>query len=113
MAAAYLWTLFLGMLVMVSGTMGAALRKPVDVAFGRNYVPTWAFDHIKYFNGGNEIQLHLDKYTGVCVFFIFLFTVRWHILLTITGLIWQRYWFSIKRFILIWPFQYANEVGSW
>ncbi|KAJ6393280.1 hypothetical protein OIU77_022703 [Salix suchowensis] len=40
------------------------LRKPVDVPFGRNYVPTWAFDHIKYFNGGSEIQLHLDKYTG-------------------------------------------------
>jgi hypothetical protein len=73
MAAAYLWTLFLGMLVMVSGTMGAALRKPVDVAFGRNYVPTWAFDHIKYFNGGNEIQLHLDKYTGVCVFYFSLY----------------------------------------
>jgi len=36
----------------------------VDVQFGRNYVPTWAFDHIKYFNGGSEIQLHLDKYTG-------------------------------------------------
>ncbi|KAJ7969367.1 Xyloglucan endotransglucosylase/hydrolase [Quillaja saponaria] len=44
--------------------MGAAPRKPVDVAFGRNYMPTWAFDHIKYFNGGSEIQLHLDKYTG-------------------------------------------------
>ncbi|KAJ6695135.1 XYLOGLUCAN ENDOTRANSGLUCOSYLASE/HYDROLASE PROTEIN 8-RELATED [Salix koriyanagi] len=66
MAAAYLWTLFLGMLVTVSGTMGAALRKPVDVPFGRNYVPTWAFDHINYFNGGNEIQLHLDKYTDGC-----------------------------------------------
>ncbi|KAL5058894.1 hypothetical protein RYX36_030498, partial [Vicia faba] len=38
--------------------------KPVDVPFGRNYYPTWAFDHIKYFNGGSEIQLHLDKSTG-------------------------------------------------
>ncbi|KAG6791420.1 hypothetical protein POTOM_000539 [Populus tomentosa] len=62
--AASLWTLFLGMLFMVSGTMGAAPRKPVDVPFGRNYAPTWAFDHIKYFNGGSEIQLQLDKYTG-------------------------------------------------
>ncbi|KAL3609603.1 hypothetical protein D5086_000623, partial [Populus alba] len=61
--AASLWTLFLGMLFMVSGTMGAAPRKPVDVPFGRNYAPTWAFDHIKYFNGGSEIQLQLDKYT--------------------------------------------------
>ena len=25
----------------------------------------------------------------------------------------RRYWFPIKRVILIWPFQYANEVGSW
>jgi xyloglucan:xyloglucosyl transferase len=63
--AASLWTLFLGMLFMVSGTMAAPPRKPVDVPFGRNYVPTWAFDHIKYFNGGSEIQLQLDNYTGI------------------------------------------------
>ncbi len=44
--------------------MGAPPRKPVDVPFGRNYMPTWAFDHIKYFNAGSEIQLNLDKYTG-------------------------------------------------
>ncbi|GKC22659.1 probable xyloglucan endotransglucosylase/hydrolase protein B [Tanacetum coccineum] len=44
--------------------LGAAPKKAVAVPFGRNYVPTWAFDHIKYFNGGNEIQLLLDKYTG-------------------------------------------------
>ncbi|KAK3015225.1 hypothetical protein RJ639_006863 [Escallonia herrerae] len=44
--------------------MGAAPRRPVDVSFGRNYAPTWAFDHIKYFGGGSEIQLSLDKYTG-------------------------------------------------
>lgn len=42
----------------------AVPRRPVDVPFGRNYVPTWAFDHIKYYNGGSEIQLVLDKYTG-------------------------------------------------
>ncbi|KAJ6307775.1 hypothetical protein OIU76_017546 [Salix suchowensis] len=62
--SATLWILLLGILFMAFGTMGAAPRKPVDVPFGRNYVPTWAFDHIKYFNGGSEIQLHLDKYTG-------------------------------------------------
>lgn len=50
--------------VMVWGAMGAAPRKPVNVPFGRNYAPTWAFDHIKYFNGGSDIQLSLDKYTG-------------------------------------------------
>ncbi|GKC83798.1 probable xyloglucan endotransglucosylase/hydrolase protein B [Tanacetum coccineum] len=44
--------------------LGAAPKKAVAVPFGRNYVPTWAFDHIKYFNGGNEIQLLLDNYTG-------------------------------------------------
>jgi len=52
---------FLG---VASVAMGAAPRKPIDVPFSKNYVPTWAFDHIKYFNGGNEIQLYLDKYTG-------------------------------------------------
>lgn len=51
--------------LMVCGiVMGATPKKPVNVPFSRNYVPTWAFDHIKYFNGGSEIQLHLDKYTG-------------------------------------------------
>ena len=59
-------------LLMASGmAMGAAPRKAVNVPFGRNYVPTWAFDHIKYFNGGNEIQLLLDKYTGKLSLFLF------------------------------------------
>ncbi|CAL5369983.1 unnamed protein product [Camellia sinensis] len=64
--ASHLWSvvlLALG-LMMVSGKMGAAPRKHVDVPFGRNYASTWAFDHIKYFNGGSEIQPSLDKYTG-------------------------------------------------
>ncbi|KAL5079145.1 hypothetical protein RYX36_007566, partial [Vicia faba] len=39
-------------------------RTPIDVPFGRNYVPTWAYDHIKYLNGGSQIQLTLDKYTA-------------------------------------------------
>ena len=52
-------------LLVASGmAMGATPKKAVNVPFGRNYVPTWALDHIKYFNGGNEIQLLLDKYTG-------------------------------------------------
>ena len=68
------WTTpFLGylLIIMVSGAIGAAPRKPVDVPFGRNYVPTWAFDHIKYFNGGSDIQLHLDKYTGNYYFYCY------------------------------------------
>ena len=52
-------------IIMISGVIGATPRKPVDVPFGRNYMPTWAFDHIKYFNGGYQIQLVLDKYTGI------------------------------------------------
>ncbi|KAL2560010.1 Xyloglucan endotransglucosylase/hydrolase 5 [Forsythia ovata] len=43
------------LMIMVCGAMGAPSRKPVDVPFSRNYVLTWAFDHIKYFNGGFEI----------------------------------------------------------
>lgn len=42
----------------------AAPRKPVDVLFQKNYVPTWAEDHIHYINGGQEVQLYLDKSTG-------------------------------------------------
>ncbi|EHA8589310.1 Xyloglucan endotransglucosylase/hydrolase [Cocos nucifera] len=44
--------------------MAAPPRRPINVPFQKNYVPTWAGDHIKYYNGGNEIQLCLDKYTG-------------------------------------------------
>lgn len=64
MASYKQWTLLLSLVLMVSATMAAPPRRPVAVPFGRNYQPTWAFDHIKYYNGGNEIQLHLDKYTG-------------------------------------------------
>ncbi|KAF9613268.1 hypothetical protein IFM89_006767 [Coptis chinensis] len=53
-----------------SKEMKEALDDLLQTSFGlfstklRNYyVPTWAFDHIKYFNGGNEIQLLVDKYT--------------------------------------------------
>ncbi|KAK4740746.1 hypothetical protein SAY87_024334 [Trapa incisa] len=61
--------LFLLVVLMVSGggAMAAPLRRPVPVPFGRNYVPTWAFDHIKYYNGGSQIELYLDKYTGTVV----------------------------------------------
>lgn len=50
--------------ILIGGVTGAAPKKPVAVSFGKNYMPTWAFDHIKYFNGGSNIQLSLDKYTG-------------------------------------------------
>ncbi|KAI3866582.1 hypothetical protein MKX03_023794 [Papaver bracteatum] len=49
---------------MIGMAMGIAPKKAVSVPFGKNYAPTWSFDHIKYFNGGNEIELHLDNYTG-------------------------------------------------
>ncbi|KAK4792932.1 hypothetical protein SAY86_023367 [Trapa natans] len=59
-------TLLVAVLLMVLGgsVMAAPPRRPVAVPFGRNYVPTWAFDHIKYYNGGSQIELYLDKYTG-------------------------------------------------
>ncbi|GJN25443.1 hypothetical protein PR202_gb13270 [Eleusine coracana subsp. coracana] len=46
------------------GARAAAPRKPVDVPFQKNYVPTWAEDHIRYVDGGREVQLVLDKTTG-------------------------------------------------
>ncbi|KAK1281835.1 putative xyloglucan endotransglucosylase/hydrolase protein 5 [Acorus calamus] len=45
-------------------SMAAPPKRAIDVPFQKSYVPTWANDHIKYINGGNEIQLSLDKYTG-------------------------------------------------
>ncbi|CAL9222630.1 unnamed protein product [Arabidopsis halleri] len=59
------WAL-MALFLMVSSTMVMAIppRKAIDVPFGRNYVPTWAFDHQKQFNGGSELQLILDKNTG-------------------------------------------------
>lgn len=59
------WIVPLILSFLTSQAFCATPPKPVDVPFGRNYAPTWAFDHIKYFNGGSAIQLLLDKYTGV------------------------------------------------
>ncbi|CAM0882807.1 unnamed protein product [Alopecurus aequalis] len=50
--------------VLLRGAAAAPPRKPVDVPFEKNYVPTWAEDHIHYVNGGREVQLSLDKSTG-------------------------------------------------
>ena len=70
-----LWTCFILLSSLAFGTFAANPRTPVDVPFGRNYVPTWAYDHIKYLNGGSEIQLNLDKYTGIFLFFFYIFTI--------------------------------------
>lgn len=56
--------LCLSSLLFPSVIVAAPPRKPIDVPFQKNYVPTWAFDHIKYLNGGTEAHLVLDKYTG-------------------------------------------------
>ncbi|KAK9139375.1 hypothetical protein Scep_009056 [Stephania cephalantha] len=48
----------------IVGVFGAAPKKAVDVPFQKNYVPSWSADHIKYINGGKEVQLLLDKYSG-------------------------------------------------
>ena len=50
--------------VLLRGAAAAPPRKPVDVPFEKNYVPTWAEDHIQYVNGGREVHLSLDKSTG-------------------------------------------------
>ncbi|OVA14872.1 Glycoside hydrolase [Macleaya cordata] len=50
--------------VLSESVAGALPKKPVDVPFQKNYVPTWSSDHIKYFNGGSNVQLVLDKYSG-------------------------------------------------
>jgi xyloglucan:xyloglucosyl transferase len=50
--------------VLLRDAAAKAPRKPVDVPFSKNYVPTWAEDHIHYLNGGREVQLSLDKSTG-------------------------------------------------
>nr|ABV46535.1 xyloglucan endotransglucosylase hydrolase 3 [Bambusa oldhamii] len=50
--------------LVLRGAAAAPPRKPVDVPFQKNYVPTWAQDHIHYINGGQEVQLYLDKSTG-------------------------------------------------
>lgn len=62
--AAMLLVLCFACLVWPSVIMAAAPRKPINVPFQKNYAPTWASEHIKYFNGGYEAQLSLDKYTG-------------------------------------------------
>eukprot|EP01018_Ginkgo_biloba_P017936 Gb_34729 [translate_table: standard] len=55
---------FIILLVVAVPAMAAPPRKPVDVEFQKNYAPTWASDHIKYIDGGKEVQLSLDKWTG-------------------------------------------------
>ncbi|KAL3538140.1 hypothetical protein ACH5RR_001506 [Cinchona calisaya] len=44
--------------------IGAQPRKPVDVPFQKNYVASWAADHIKYINGGTTVDLVLDRTSG-------------------------------------------------
>ncbi|KAH9328664.1 hypothetical protein KI387_000772 [Taxus chinensis] len=52
------------LVVVVPAIMDATPRRPIDVPFQKNYVPTWAADHIKYIDGGNQATLSLDKWTG-------------------------------------------------
>ncbi|KAK1665183.1 hypothetical protein QYE76_053342 [Lolium multiflorum] len=62
--AGYLLAVAVAVAVLLHGAAAAPPRKPVDVPFEKNYVPTWAEDHIQYLNGGREVQLSLDKSTG-------------------------------------------------
>lgn len=57
------------MMIMSAGMgMGATPRKAMNEPFARNYVPTWALDHIKDFNAGSEIHLYLDNRTGIRIY---------------------------------------------
>ena len=124
-----LWTCLI-LVSLASSSFAAIPRRPVDVAFGRNYVPTWAFDHIKYFNGGSEIQLHLDKYTGMQYDYAMhlYFLYRWklcHCSLSLVCLviklfifslfvqILSRYWLPVQRVLLVWSLQHVHKDGSW
>lgn len=103
--------------------MGAPPKKPVNVPFGRNYAPTWAFDHIKYFSGGSEIQLHLDKYTGkqattsttttlYCIVCMLFTLFEECVFLNWWKMMNKRYWIPVKGLLLVRPLQYANQVGA-
>nr|GEW49219.1 zinc finger BED domain-containing protein RICESLEEPER 2 [Tanacetum cinerariifolium] len=49
--SAWTCTYMMVVVVLFIGSVTAAPpKKPVAVPFGKNYMPTWAFDHIKYFN---------------------------------------------------------------
>ncbi|XP_057857555.2 xyloglucan endotransglucosylase protein 2 [Cryptomeria japonica] len=52
------------MVVALPTAMAGKPPSPVDVSFSRNYVPTWAFDHIMQIDGGKQVDLVLDKSTG-------------------------------------------------
>ena len=108
-------TLCLTFLVMATVTFGVPPKKAVDVPFGRNYFPTWAFDHIKYLNGGSEVHLILDKYTGefLCLLINFSNKDITKALSDCSCSMRIRHWLSVQRFLLVWTLQYAHKDGSW
>ncbi|PIA61489.1 hypothetical protein AQUCO_00300770v1 [Aquilegia coerulea] len=58
------WIIVMVLCGLCGFAIGALPKLPVDVSFERNYIPSWSSDHIKYINGGSEVQLVLDKYSG-------------------------------------------------
>lgn len=94
--------------------MAATPRRAIDVPFQKNYVPTWAFDHISYFNGGDEVQLCLDKSTGQTLgsegLVIWLWCLFWKSFASLVSHF--RYWLSIEGLLPVWPLQYAYKDGS-
>ncbi|KAK9060146.1 hypothetical protein SSX86_020850 [Deinandra increscens subsp. villosa] len=61
---AWTYVYMMAVFLLIGIATGAAPMKPTAELFEKNYVPTWAFDHIKYFNDGSDIQLSLDNNTG-------------------------------------------------
>ncbi|KAI3980075.1 hypothetical protein MKX01_042729 [Papaver californicum] len=50
--------------VLCECVVGGLPRRPINVPFHKSYIPSWSSDHIKYFNGGSNVDLVLDKYSG-------------------------------------------------
>ncbi|RZC51955.1 hypothetical protein C5167_020384 [Papaver somniferum] len=50
--------------VLCECVVGGLPRRPVNVPFHKSYVPSWSSHHIRYFNGGANVDLVLDKNSG-------------------------------------------------
>ncbi|KAI3893229.1 hypothetical protein MKX03_016874 [Papaver bracteatum] len=50
--------------VLCECVVGGLPRRPVNVPFHKSYVPSWSSHHIRYFNGGANVDLVLDKDSG-------------------------------------------------
>ncbi|MCL7023472.1 hypothetical protein MKW94_020501 [Papaver nudicaule] len=54
----------LALYVLCECVVGGLPRRPINVPFHKSYVPSWSSHHIKYYNGGSNVDLVLDKSSG-------------------------------------------------